>query len=161
MFLLKINLKKLKTFDSSGENGVKNYLIFQPMYRYFKKISGVGNGYQIYFWKSKGLSDERINSVTASNYSITPEYGYYSSKIRIKFHGSCSKQDKPIYTHGKIGNNYIVYEINKIYNISTYPALENSLFGAVSLTKTNDIDKYKYSRYSIVFDRKGTFSVGN
>ena len=41
------------------------------MYRYFKKISGVGNGKYIYFQKSKGLSDEIINSITTSNCSIT------------------------------------------------------------------------------------------
>ena len=46
------------------------------MYRYFKKISGVGNGEYIYFWKSKGLSDERINSITESKYSIIPELSY-------------------------------------------------------------------------------------
>ena len=50
------------------------------MYRYFKKISGVGNGKYIYFWKSKGLSDERINSITASSYSLTPELNYFGSK---------------------------------------------------------------------------------
>ena len=42
------------------------------MYRYFKKIGGVGNGEFIYFWKSKGLSNERINSITTSNHSFTP-----------------------------------------------------------------------------------------
>ena len=31
------------------------------MYRYFKRIVGVGSGHYIYFWKSKGLSDEKIN----------------------------------------------------------------------------------------------------
>ena len=44
--------KKLKTFDSSyfigksyfEEDGNQNYLVFQPMYRYFKMIAGVGNG---------------------------------------------------------------------------------------------------------------------
>ena len=35
-------------------------------------IIGGGNGEYLYFSESKGLSDERINSVTASNYSITP-----------------------------------------------------------------------------------------
>ena len=58
-------------------------------------------------------------------------------------------------------NIYIVYEINKNFNISNYPTLENCLFGAVSLTKNNDIDNYKYSRYGIGFYRKGTFSVCN
>ena len=66
------------------DDGAQNYSVFQPKYRYFKKISGVGNGKYIYFWKSKGLSDERINFITASNYSITPELSYYGTKIRIK-----------------------------------------------------------------------------
>ena len=41
------------------------------MYRYFKRIAGVGSGNHIYFWKSKGLSGERLDSITASNYKIT------------------------------------------------------------------------------------------
>ena len=32
------------------------------------------------------------------------------------------------------------------------------MFGAVSLTKNADIDKYKYSGYGIGFDRHGFFS---
>ena len=71
------------------------------MYRHFKRVVGVGSGDYSYFWKSKGLSDERINSVTASNYSITPELSYYGSKLRVKFNGSSLKQDKITYTHGK------------------------------------------------------------
>ena len=35
------------------------------------------------------------------------------------------------------------------------------MFGAVSLTKNADIDKYKYSGYGIGFDRHGEFCVGN
>ena len=89
------------------------------MYRYFKKISGVGNGKYIYFWKSKGLSDESINSVAASNYSITPSLDYLGAKIRTKFHAICLKQDKITYTHGKIVNIYIVYEISKYLDISS------------------------------------------
>ena len=87
------------------------------MHRYFKRIAGVGSGNYIYFWKSKGLSDERINSVTTSNYSITPELSHYGTKTRVKFNGSCLKQDKATYSHG-IVNIYIAYEINKNYNIS-------------------------------------------
>ena len=37
----------------------------------------------------------------------------------------------------------------------------NCLFGAVSLTKNADIDKYKYSGYGIGFDRGSVYSVGN
>ena len=35
------------------------------------------------------------------------------------------------------------------------------MFGAVSLIKNADIDKYKYSGYGIGFDREGEFSFGN
>ena len=65
------------------------------------------------------------------------------------------------YNHGKIVNSYIVYEISKNYDISSYATLENCLFGVVSLTKNVDIDKYKNSGYGIGFDRKGEFSFGN
>ena len=38
------------------------------------------------------------------------------------------------------------------------PTIKNCLFGAVSLTKNADIDKYRYSGYGIGFDRRGSFS---
>ena len=82
--LIENELKKLKTFNSSyfrgkshfEEVGTQNYLVFQPMHRYFKRVACVGNGNYIYFQKFKCLSDERVNSITASNYSITPELNY-------------------------------------------------------------------------------------
>ena len=92
-------LKKLKKFDSRcfkgknhfEEDGTQSYLVFQPLYRYFRKIIGVGSGNYIYFWKSKGLSDERLISNTASNYKITPELTFYSTNTRVEFNGSCLK----------------------------------------------------------------------
>ena len=53
------------------------------MYRYFKKIAGVDSGNYIYFWKSKGLSDERINSATTSHCSITPKLSHNGIKTRV------------------------------------------------------------------------------
>ena len=35
--------------------------------------------------------------------------------------------------------------------------LDKFLFGTVTLTKNDDIDKYKYFGYGIGFDLKGTF----
>ena len=107
------------------------------------------------------MSDEKINSITESSYSITPSLDYLGTKIRVKFNGSCLKEDKITYTHGKIVNIYIVYEISKNFNISSYPTLENCLFGALNLTKNNDIDQYKCSGYGMGFDGKGFFSLGN
>ena len=43
--------------------------------------------------------------------------------------------------------------MNKNFNVSSYPTLEHCLFGAVILTKSVDINKYKYSGYGIGFDR--------
>ena len=119
------------------------------MYRYFKRIAVVGSGNYIYFWKSKGSSDERLVSITASNYKITPDLSFYGNKARVEFNGSYLKQHKVAYSHGKIVNIYIVYEISKNFNISSYPTFQNCLFGAVSLAKNADIDKYNYSEYGI------------
>ena len=58
----------------------------------------------------------------------------------------------------EIVNFFIVYEISKNINISNYPALKNCLFGAVSLPKNTDFDKYGYYGYGIGFDRHGNFS---
>ena len=63
--LIENELKNLKTFDliyfkvkgQFEEYGTQNYLVFKPLYRYFKRDGGVDIGIYIYFWKSKGLSD--------------------------------------------------------------------------------------------------------
>ena len=82
--LVENELKKLKTFDSSYfigkshlEEGTQNYLVFQPMYRYFKMIADFGLG---------------------------PSLDYYDTKTRVKFNGSCLKQDKVTCNHGKVVN---------------------------------------------------------
>ena len=41
---------------------------------------------------------------------------------------------------------------------SNDPTLKNCLFGAVTLTKNADIDKYGYSGYGMAFDRKSSFT---
>ena len=60
---------------------------------------------------------------------------YIGTRIRLEIKESCLKEDKITFNHEKIVNNYIVYEINKNFNISSYPALENCLFSAIKLTK--------------------------
>ena len=164
--LVENELKKLKTFDSIyfrgkshfEEDGTQNYLVFQPMYRYFKRVTGVDTGNYICFWKSKGLSNENITASAKSDYNLNPQLSYLGNKIRVEFKESGLKQDKITYTHGKVVNIYIVYEISKSIDISDYRTLENCLFGAVSLTKNADIHKYKHSGYGIGFDRCGSFS---
>ena len=95
--LLVINeLNKLKTFDSGyfigkshfDEDGTQNYLVFQPMYRYFKLITNTSS---ILSWQSKGLPNENIDSPTTS---LSPSITYVSNKIRVKFTGSFLQQPK-------------------------------------------------------------------
>ena len=165
--LVEIELKKLQNVDAAyfrgkthfEEDGTQNYLVFQPIYKYFKRTSGAGN--YIHFWKSKDLSDEKLDFITASNYKITPELSFYCSKAKVELNGSCLKQDRVTYNHGTIVNIYIVYEIDQNCSISSYLTLENCLFGDVTLINRIDIDKYKFSGFGIGFDRHGEFSFGN
>ena len=63
--LVKNKLNKVKTFDSSyfigksyfEEDGTQNYLVFQPINKYFKVIT---NTDYVSSWKSKGLFAESI-----------------------------------------------------------------------------------------------------
>ena len=86
---------------------------------------------------------------------------YYGTKTRVKFTESCLKQPKASFTHKNVVNIYIVYELGASSSHDDDPALKNSLFGAVTLTKNADIDKYQYSGYAIGFDRKSSFSFAN
>ena len=42
--------------------------------------------------------------------------------------------------------------------VLTIATLKNCLFGAVTLTKSADIEKYGFSGYGIGFDKRGNFS---
>ena len=66
------------------------------------------------------------------------------------------------YTHGKVVNIYIFYEFGASGSHGNDPMLKNSLFGAVTLTKNADIDKYRYFGYGIGFNRgsSSTFPGG-
>ena len=57
-------------------------------------------------------------------------------------------------------NIYIVYKLIKLSNIykNNNLTVKNVLFGAVSLTKNADVNKYKYSGYGIAFDKTSNFS---
>ena len=71
------------------------------------------------------------------------------------------QQPKISYTHEKVANIYIVYELSASSPRRDDPTLKSCLFGAVILTKNADIDKYQYSGYRIGFDRKSSVSFPN
>ena len=85
--LVENELKSLKTFDSVyfivkshfEEDGAQNYLVFQPIVRYFK-VNTITNTSYVSPWKSKGLSAETIKARTTPDNSLTPELNYYVPK---------------------------------------------------------------------------------
>ena len=114
------------------------------MCRYFKVFSITQYLECVSEWKSKGLPNESIKAISTCD-----------TKIRVEFTGGCFKQPKISYTHRKVVNIYIVYEIGVSRSSNRDPA---RLFGAITLTKDADIEKYGYSGYEIGFDRRGRFS---
>ena len=67
------------------------------MNKYFK----VGNSDYVLSRTSKGLFNESITPPSAPYNFHSPSLNYLGTKIRVKFCGSCLKQDKITYTHRK------------------------------------------------------------
>ena len=143
-------------FDEGS--GKQNYLVFLPMGKYFKLNSVVGVIDRVLSWQSKGLSNKSIKPPTTSDNSLTPELNFYGTKTRVKFTRSCLKQSDHIFTHKKVVNIYIVYELAASSSHDSDPTIKNCLFREFTLTKNTDIEKYKYSGYGIEFDRRSSFS---
>ena len=165
--LVESELNNLKTFDFSyfngkrhfEEDGSQNYLVFQPIHKYLKTFYTVDSPIYVSEWTSKGLSYESFKAISTPDNSLNPILTYYNPrKITAKFTGDCLKQQKNIYKHGKVVNIYIVYSLVGSSSNYSDPTIKNCLFGAVTLTKNADIDKYRYSGYGIGFDRRGSFS---
>ena len=55
-------------------------------------------------------------------------------------------------------NIYIVYELAASSSHNSDPTIKNCIFGAVTLTKNADIEKYKHCGYGIGSDRRSSFS---
>ena len=165
--LVENELNKIKTFDLGyfigrshfEEDGTQNYLVFQPIVRYFKVITGTNYISSLQLIMFKGLSAEGIKPPITSDNSLTPELNYYDDfTVRGKFSRSCLKQPKFTYTHKTKVNIYFVSELVASTSNNNDPTLKNYLFRAVTLTKNTDIDKYGYSSYGIGFDRRSSFS---
>ena len=59
-------------------------------------------------------------------------------------------------------NIYCVYELEPIASSrDTTLTIQNTLFGAMEITKNADTSKYKYKGYGLCFDEGGTFNMGN
>ena len=116
---------------------LRNCLVFQPTSKYFQKISSTDH---ISKEKSKGLSDGITKPSTTLYNNLAPELSCFVHKIKVKFNGSCVKQDKVTYNHSIIVNIFIVDKLSSNLNNFNF-ALEYCLFGAFKLTKNGNMDK--------------------
>ena len=128
------------------------------MKKYFKLNLVINFIDRFLSWQSKGISNESIKPHTTSDNSLNQKLSYYGTKTRVQFTRTCLKQPNFTFTHKKIVNIYIVYELRACSSHTNDPTIKNCLFGAVTLTKNADIDKYRYSSYGIGFHRRGSFS---
>ena len=94
--------------------------------------------------KPKRLPDGSLKISDASNNSLASAINHIKTKLQVKFDESCLKQQKVIFTHKKVLNNYIVYKINLWpYKEAVGFKSKNSLFEAGKLTKDAYPDKCK------------------
>ena len=115
------------------EDSTQNYLVFQPIFRYIKIHTINNTTNYVLSCQSKGLSTEVIKPPSTSDNSLKPTLSYYlASRIRVKFSGSCLKQDKITFTHGKVVNIYIVCELGASSSSNSDPTMKNGFIGAVT-----------------------------
>ena len=155
--------KKIEKFDAAyfrgktyfdGSDGTQNYLVFKPMYKFFKtSVKGITT--YVSSWGSKGLSNKKICSVTTSNFNQAPSLACDNVRIKLKSVGALLKQDKITCNHGTTVNIYIVYRLSP--SITSDITLENCLSGAVKLTKNLKITTY--SGYGMAFDSNEVFLI--
>ena len=108
------------------------------------------------------MSHEKIKHPYKTNKSLSPKLVWYGSKIKLKFNGSCLKQDKATFNPKNVVNLFIFYELGTwSQDLSADFALKDCLFGSVKLAKNSDPNKYKYSSCCIGFDLKSIFSLRN
>ena len=70
------------------------------MYKYFTVFSITQYDEYVSEWRSKGLSNGSIRSISSSHNSLNPTLSYYDTKIQVKYTGGCLKQPKISYNHG-------------------------------------------------------------
>ena len=91
------------------------------------------------------MSNEKFTPPYTVGKRLSPKLIWNNSRIRLKFEGSCLKQeDKAPFTPNNLVNLFIVYELDTWSQyLSTDFNLKDCLFGSVKLTKNADPGNYK------------------
>ena len=100
---------------------------------------------------------ENIENITKSDSNFGPIFVDHHLLPDINFNG-LSLIKSNISIPKKVINLYISHARNlQLRNLNTDFTLGNCLFGSARLTKNSDLDKYKYTGYSIGFDSLSEF----
>ena len=73
-----------------------------------------------------------------------------NNRLGVTFNGNDMKQNKSGYSHGKIVNLYIVYELKNRRIDNPDFIVENGLSGAVKIAKNANTSHYKYNGMEFV-----------
>ena len=134
----------------------QNYLVFMPAIKHIKYFEGTT---QIYSWKSNGMSEESIQNIAKSDSNFAPSFVDHHSLPGMNFNGNCLIKSN-ISIPKKLIKLSISYTLGpQLKKFNTDFKLGNYLFGSVKLTKTADLDKYKYTGYCIGFYSRGEYSL--
>ena len=100
-------------------------------------------------WKSKGVFNSKLKPLYTAFLNSMKLYEY---RIGMKFDKDLLAVEQKSYLM-KIVNVYIVYDLDAWpRNPTNNFKFKNCLFGATTIVKNNDKEKYVYNRYGITFD---------
>ena len=129
-------------------------LVFQTMQKHFNLI----NGNQIDKWKSKGLSNQYLDTFgtiadVVLSKPIKPMHVIFKGK------GTLVQSENDIITGGPIINIHIIYKTSA-KTINSNFVFTNGLFGAIKIKNTtnSETDKWQYSGCGVRFDSTGSFT---
>ena len=112
--IVKLQVCDLSLFTFTGyfvNDGLQNYLVFQPIHKTIRTFSGLPH--KVSEWESKGLSNEKFTPPYTVDKSLSPKLIWNNSRIKLKFEGSYLKQeDKAPFTSNNVVNLFIVYELD-------------------------------------------------
>ena len=113
--------KKWLTKDSRNDYSILNsatffaedrsriYLIFQPLSKYFQKLT---RSSKIFARKHNRLSEKSFKTPVTSDNIFSPEMTLtHNGRMRTNFKGNCSAQDDVYFAHFNVVDVFIVYEL--------------------------------------------------
>ena len=90
------------------------------------------------------MLNEKVKPPYKSDKSLFPKLLWHKSRLRLRFEGSCLKQENTApFTPNNAANLFIVYELDRwSRDLNTDIALKDCLFGAVKLTKNTQEENW-------------------